>query len=384
MTVNEMHIAVNLGVQKLASFQVDNLLPEEIDHELNLAQLRFVKQRFNARSNRQGKGFEQSQKRIDDLKSLIVEHQDNTQFYGEVYTSKYSPIYVDRYTLPLDYLFLVSVRAETKYSCTIAPEQRKIVSSLRYVKFDLNPPIKGYLLKDLYVFKSSNATWTKINTIDLTTNEKLMNSDNYISDIHPVLALPEQNSAGITQHISPNVDSNHLYLQFKFNIALDVVSDDLDPLHNQCFYSVWVNPLDNTQTAISYFNEFITLSTETRDFRTNSEIPLYNKISYCTFAQHDDIYALLDDPFNKTDYDLPFYNIEESYLDIYTTNMFIAKKAIIKYLRKPIAISYSLGTGSELPFHTHEEIVEMTIKSILEGLDSEQYNTQSKETFESE
>jgi hypothetical protein len=111
---------------------------------------------------------------------------------------------------------------------------------------------------------------------------------------------------------------------------------------------------------------------------------LYNKISYCTFAQHDDIYALLDDPFNKTDYDLPFYNIEESYLDIYTTNMFIAKKAIIKYLRKPIAISYSLGTGSELPFHTHEEIVEMTIKSILEGLESQRYNTQSMETFESE
>lgn len=384
MTVNEMHIAVNLGVQKLASFQVDNLLPEEIDHELNLAQLRFIKQRFNARSNRLGKGFEQSQKRIDDLKSLIVEHQDNTQYYGEVYTSKYSPIYVDRYTLPLDYLFLVSVRAETKYSCTAAPEQRKIVSSLRYVKFDLNPPVKGYLLKDLYVFKNSNTTWTKINTIDLTTTEKLMNSDNYISDIHPVLALPEQNSTGITQHISPNVDSNHLYLQFKFDIALDAVSATSGPRYNKCLYSVWVNPLDNTQTTISYFNEFITLSTETRDFKTNSAIPLYNKISYCTFAQHDDIYALLDDPFNKTDYDLPFYNIEESYLDIYTTNMFIAKKAIIKYLRKPIAISYNLGVGCELPFHTHEEITEMTIKSILEGLESQRYNTQSMETFESE
>lgn len=384
MTVNEMHIAVNLGVQKLASFQVDNLLPEEIDHELNLAQLRFVKQRFNARSNRQGKGFEQSQKRIDDLKSLIVEHQDHTQFYGEVYTSKYSPIYVDRYTLPLDYLFLVSVRAETKYSCTAVPEQRKVINNLRYVKFNLTPPIKGYLLKDLYVFKSSSATWIKINTIDLTTNEKLMNSDNYVSDIHPVLALPEQNSAGITQHISPNVDSNHLYLQFKFNIALDIISDPLDPLYNQCLYSVWVNPLDNTQTAISYFNEFITLLIETRDFKTNSAIPLYNRICYCTFAQHDDIYALLDDPFNKTDYDLPFYNIEESYLDIYTTNMFIAKKAIIKYLRNPVAISYNLGTGCELPFHTHEEIVEMTIKSILEGLESQRYNTQSMETFESE
>jgi len=69
MTVNEMHIAVNLGVQKLASFQVDNLLPEEIDHELNLAQLRFVKQRFNARSNRQGKGFEHLKKEL-----MILNH----------------------------------------------------------------------------------------------------------------------------------------------------------------------------------------------------------------------------------------------------------------------------------------------------------------------
>ena len=74
-----MHIAVNLGVQKLASFQVDNLLPEEIDHELNLAQLRFVKQRFNSRSNRQGRGFEQSQKRIDDLNKFVESYKNTTK-----------------------------------------------------------------------------------------------------------------------------------------------------------------------------------------------------------------------------------------------------------------------------------------------------------------
>jgi len=46
MTIEEMHIAVNLGVQKIASFQVDNLLPQEIDHELNNAMDRFIKQRY--------------------------------------------------------------------------------------------------------------------------------------------------------------------------------------------------------------------------------------------------------------------------------------------------------------------------------------------------
>lgn len=384
MTVNEMHIAVNLGVQKVASFQVDNLLPEEIDHELNLSQLRFVKQRFNARSNRQGKGFEQSQKRIDDLKSLIVEHQDFTKFYGEVYTSKYSPVYVDRYTLPLDYLFLISVRAEIKYSCTIPPEQRHLITDYKYTKLELNPPVKGYLLKDIYVFKSMNLAWTKINTETLNSFNKLMDSANYINDVHPVLALPEQNSTGLTTHISPNVDSNHIYMQIPFNIALDTYVDPGDLKYNSCMYAEWYNPLDETQVSTTYYNTFYSLKVDSRDFKTNSQIPLYNKISYCTFAQHDDIYALLDDPFNRTDFDLPFYNIEESYLDIYTTNMFIAKKAIIKYLRKPIAISYNLGIGCELPFHTHEEIVEMTVKSILEGIESQRYNTQSMETFESE
>jgi len=82
MTVNEMHIAVNLGVQKLASFQADNLLPEEIDHELNLSVMRFIKQRYNPSSNRQGKGFEQSQKRIDDLKHLVSTQTGTTASFG--------------------------------------------------------------------------------------------------------------------------------------------------------------------------------------------------------------------------------------------------------------------------------------------------------------
>lgn len=381
MTVNEMHIAVNLGVQKLASFQVDNLLPEEIDHELNLAQLRFVKQRFNARSNRQGKGFEQSQKRIDDLKALIVEHQDNTKYYGVVYSAKSSDIYVDRYTLPLDYLFLISVRAQIKYSCTIPPVFEELTTTKYYVKLNLTPPIDGYVLQDIYVFDADAADWQQENTSPLNTFNALIDSANYLNDTHPVLALPEQNSTGLTTHISPNVDSNHIYMQFSYEIGLD---PNPGAENGYCMYAIWTDPQDSENTYTVYYNTFLEIVNTTREFVDNQLIPLYNKISYCTFAQHDDIYALLDDPFNKTDYDLPFYNIEESYLDIYTSDMFIAEKAIIKYLRKPIAISYNLGVGCELPFHTHDEIVEMTIKSILEGIESQRYNTQSMETFESE
>jgi len=77
-----MHIAVNLGVQKVASFQVDNLLPEEIDHEINMAVRRFINQRYNPMSNPKGKGFEQSQKRIDDLRTLLEDYSTPLNIKG--------------------------------------------------------------------------------------------------------------------------------------------------------------------------------------------------------------------------------------------------------------------------------------------------------------
>ena len=380
MTVNEMHIAVNLGVQKLASFQVDNLLLEEIDHELNLAQLRFVKQRFNARSNRIGKGFEQSQKRIDDLKSLVVEHKGSTKFYGEVYTSNYSPVYVDRYTLPLDYLFLLSVRADIAYSCTLPPNQIFTNTNTYFVKIDLIPPVAGYTIKDIYYYNAQSASWIKATTTTLESFNKLITTSSYITYVTPTLALPNNNSENLTVHVSPNVDSNHIYLGFKLPLGTDSTAG---LTQNKCVYVDWVDPTDTTVSTI-YYSDSTLLTTTRRSFATNAAIPLYNKISYCKFAQHDDIYAILDDPFNRSNYQEPFYNIEESYLDIYTDNTFIADKAIIKYIKKPTAISKSLGIGCELPSHTHEEIVEMTVKSILEGFESQRYNTQSMETFESE
>ena len=93
-----MHIAVNLGVQKIGSFQVDNLLPEEIDHELNLAQRRFIKQRYSNLSNAKRQGFEQSQKRLDDLRNLLEDYFFHLPSYmGAIYTStSYNDIFAYR------------------------------------------------------------------------------------------------------------------------------------------------------------------------------------------------------------------------------------------------------------------------------------------------
>ena len=71
MNVTEMHIAVQQGVDKINSLQADSLLSEEIDIELNKNMFRFINTKYG-RNNLYRKGFEESQKRIDDFNQSAI------------------------------------------------------------------------------------------------------------------------------------------------------------------------------------------------------------------------------------------------------------------------------------------------------------------------
>ena len=107
MNVAQMHIAIQQGVDKINSLQADLLLSQEIDIELNKAQIRFINTRYGG-NNIYRKGFEQSQKRIDDLRTLVREYSAPTT-HKEQYNNK---IWVDQFKLPTDYMYLVNQRSE--------------------------------------------------------------------------------------------------------------------------------------------------------------------------------------------------------------------------------------------------------------------------------
>jgi hypothetical protein len=70
MTVAEMHYALQNGLQRQGSYAYDDFQGEEIDFNLNLAQRKWVKQRADV-SLEDPFGFEQTQKRLDDLRVLF-------------------------------------------------------------------------------------------------------------------------------------------------------------------------------------------------------------------------------------------------------------------------------------------------------------------------
>ena len=94
MTLEKMHIAVNIGVQQVASHVNRGLEPREVDYFLNRNILLFVKQRFSE--------FEKSSKRIQDLKNLVVE-ETVSAYYGD----KRQGFFYDIIPFPTDYFLLV-------------------------------------------------------------------------------------------------------------------------------------------------------------------------------------------------------------------------------------------------------------------------------------
>ena len=371
-----MHIAVNLGVQKIASFQVDNFLSEEVDHELNIAMDRFIKQRYTPMSNRYRKGFEQSQKRIDDLRNLVVvanldSFQGDQFAYGDIDGEFFG---TDKVALPNDYMFLVNLRALVNDACQIASINVE-ENYFSFQRISLTPPVTGYILTAIrtVLYDGGDTIEIAANTTGLT-KDQLLNNETYAATLIPALSLEQLNTSIVEQ--SPTADGNELFLKFS------------QEFYNGSFATtlIWEHPTDSTSTGGTIPTTSVAMeNAETILVRKRFIVGdnFYRKVS-CNFSQLDDIYTLLDDPFNTTKSTSPLYTIEENFITFHTNQEFVVDKADVQYIRYPQRMNKTLGVGCELSEHTHQEIVEMAVKSILESVQDARYQSQSVEVAESE
>ena len=404
MTVEEMHIAVNLGVQKIASFQADNLLAEEIDYELNTAVRRFISQRYNMQGNKYRRGFEQSQKRLDDLRHLVEDYTtQNSSYMGVGYTSRTNGnIDIYRFKFPNDYMFLVNVLSEVTYNCRDEEVQVSPGYVYKdYLKISLTAPQPGYMIQSIAVPNSAGVAENVIFGQEGLSYDFLI-GPYYSNNINPSLSNNDSYTDRYFDTVatdSPPADGNELYLERMYTVpgdgfipidgqAMADQDDTIDPADFNGAYAIitWVNP--NTLQTLQQVSNLAPSTTYIETRAANYGFPAPPEIriarTNCKFSQQDDIYAILDDPFNSTSPTGILYTVQETFLDLYTNNTFIPNSIQIKYIRKPAQISRRFGVGCELPEHTHHEIVEMAVKSILEGFESPRYNTQTREVLESE
>ena len=102
------------------------------------------------------------------------------------------------------------------------------------------------------------------------------------------------------------------------------------------------------------------------------------------FSQLDDIFTMLNDPFNTTKHTSPLFTVRQNNIDLYTSDIFIIEQVKLTYLKLPDNISLPLNINCELPDHTHREIVDMAISSILEEITDPRYKSHEREVNKNE
>ena len=338
-----MHTSIATEMNKINSALFENILEQEVDFALNNSILRFVKQRYNATSNLKGKGFEMTQKRIDDLRSLVTNYS----------AKAFLPVSFDPdinekvvFYFPADYMFAVNSRFRVSENDCGTFNYTSTTLTTSTSTFDFS------LVTDWTLFKLRNFT----SGYELTLGSEASNY-NTVEDLTYVIRI-----------ILQKLREKYNYSEYEFYYEY----------YNGSYFKNQLIIVNKTTTAWQYSINginYINLLTSSNIKTYYSNTP--NSTVAGKLVQEDDIFAMQVDPFNKTVPDFPLYYTSNYNFNIYIDrNVFVVTDVILSYLRTPRTVSYFLNQDCDLPEHTHPEIVSMTVDYLLEAVQAgDRYKT---------
>lgn len=154
MILSNMHVGVKQELDKTSALELPSFEPEEIDFWLNNAIKKFTKTRYGG-TNTKGESFEETQKRIDDLRTLIQAVSNSSV---SSLTSDYPNGY--RWDLPSDYWFALSEEANIEVN---AVETRVGITecTIDEYRFMVDDPFSEHVLhygsaKPLRIFNANS------------------------------------------------------------------------------------------------------------------------------------------------------------------------------------------------------------------------------------
>lgn len=346
MNVQDMHIAIDLELNKLNSNLYDIILQQEKDYFLNRAQERLIKQYYSPKSNPKGEGFEMSQKRIDDLRKLLVPN-----YYDKVYLLPFTDFDYSsklRFYFPDDYMFLASQRSRVYYNDCGTIVISNNTETVNY--YIMEVPSVDY--SDFYI-KEQGAGSNYIDSTSYPILNSLSSLDKTVF-IEFLISTWNSNFQILTGYKAYN--SRYKSITSPGNIIFVQTSNT--PLT--------VEYLFGGETPIEF-------TTEGQNYTYLTATNGMEGVVVNRFAQEDDIYVMQMDPFNKSAIESgPNTIITEDFIDVFINRQeFIVKEIAISYLRKPKSISLELNQSCELAEHMHAEIVRDAVNLLLENFEAD-------------
>lgn len=337
MTINEMHTGVRMEIDKSGTLDSVGFETIEIDYWLNTAITSLVKTKYSGSISTRG-AFEQNQKRIDDLRTLVVETSLTTatgahkpySFTAALPSSGPDDIYWFALGEEVDIAIPISTSTLTSTDALVIGRDYYVVAQAVHGDPAVTYPIGAYFRAENTVLNSGTVrlcTTVRQGTTQVTADTYRAQIDNPYSE-----------------HILDNNEAKPLRL-FIGDLVEFITDGNYGVIRYHLRYlkrATKVNILTTTVTTGS-IQAFITYLV------TGGAGITYNGVTY---------------------------NPAETFVGVVGVTTFAQVGAASTVTMYP--------TSSDLPEHTHDEIVKAAATMIIENIESPRYRTHSYEARKTE
>jgi len=328
-TVKQCHVAIDYELQQINSNRKQAISPYYYDIALNEAVLQFIETRSSSKQNIKREGFEESQKRYDDLKDLKVQRglscrRPNGSTFG----------YKEFAILPGDYLKMIPSEVAIAYN----------KQGMTPVLLDTTNVIKLYDLSQItYPFTGSLKLGTGSSQIDVTKYIQTVKTDN-----------------GKFYAINIIIDKLR-------QLGYDTFYEDYDGMYlpNTLFVDTPNIPIE----GINYTTRTTTYKSITNSFTQQRSLELVST---------SDVRTILDNYHSSRNrHSNPICELFGDRLNVYYNADFVPVSVILNYIKRPRLIDHISNTMCEIT--VPQEVIKLAVLHLKGILKDEGYNISANE-----
>lgn len=328
-TVKQCHVAIDYELQQINSNRKQAIDPHYYDIALNEAVLQFIETRSSSKQNIKREGFEESQKRYDDLKDLKRQIGLACR-KGDASINNYKAFAI----LPGDYLKMIPSEVAIAYN------KQGITPTLT----DTTNTVKLYNLNQItYPFTGSIKVGIGSKQVDITNYIQTVKTDN-----------------GKFYAINIIVDTLR-------QLGYNVFYEDYDGtyLHNTLFIDTPNIPI----TGINYTTLSTTVQSITNSFTRHTSLELVST---------SDVRTILDNYHaSRNRHNNPICELIGDRLNVYYNANFVPVSVVFNYIKKPRLIDYISNTMCEIT--VPQEVIKLAVLHLKGILKDEGYNISANE-----
>jgi len=334
MTASEIHIEINILLQKIDTHWNKNFLPEEIDIIFNNEVLKFIKQRFKPNSNNKNEGIYDTTKRIDDLDALYEELPFNILYEGEKAIVFF----------PYNYLYYISSEVNTFCKCKLE-DNSTIIKSKDIIKYK---PI-GEVSRVIFEYITTVNSTVLFDSDNLPNNFLIANEDKGFNNNFIL------NNVILSTLLNKKINIKYNSLEEVYEIEglegeLKITTQHL-PLGSTVITSYQSTKIDYNYYTMIDKDNIATASTRV----LNEEFKTRIKKSYLSGSKDESV----------------LLSLFKNRLEIEFLSNFIGNSCILRYLRKPKLLNVHLNNSIEFDREVIKEIISNTVQTI-KGITSEE------------